>query len=436
MTVTGKRILRGLGVGVLVVVAWWLINPFGAGSYPLRAVFAAALQVVPGERVEIGGRQVGSISSASLVDGQAVVGMNIDASSWPLHAGTTAELRFGSPLGYALRYIQLVPGPARAPLLPAGGIIAEDDTQTPVELDQIAEIFDPKTRAALGGLLDKASATLTGEGSQLADVLTHGGPSAEQIAGFTSDLAQNPGALGQLLSSAGALAGTLRQHSTQLYALVKDAAATVQALDQQAGAVQAALTLAPGALQAAQRTLANLSRTLPTLETLVSDIAPGASGLRVIALPLDEVLTRLNQVAPELRNTLRAGVAAAPSTTGFLSQGSSSLPALIRALESIGPVIGCLRPYAPELAGSLAVSVSSYAPYDNMGHYLRTLLVNSDIPEGAAETDTPAQIVKQYSEMHYAFPRPPGLNVGQPWFQPQCGVTQAALDAADDPESK
>ena len=49
---------------------------------------------------------------------------------------------------------------------------------------------------------------------------------------------------------------------------------------------------------------------------------------------------------------------------------------------------------------------------------------------------TPAQIVKQYSAMHYAFPRPPGLNVSQPWFQPQCGVTKAALDAADNAESR
>jgi virulence factor Mce-like protein len=423
-------------VGAVVLVAWWVINPFGARSYPLRAVFAAALQVVPGERVEIGGRQVGSISSASLLDGQAVVGMNIDASSWPLHAGTTAELRFGSPLGYALRYIQLVPGPARAPLLPAGGIIAEDDTQTPVELDQIAEIFDPKTRAALGGLLDNAGATLKGEGSQLADVLGTGGPGAEQVAGLTSDLAQNPGALGQLLSSAGALAGTLHAHSSQLYALVKDAAATVQVLDEQADAVRASLKLAPGALHSAQRTLANLSRTLPTLETLVRDIAPGASGLRSIAAPLVSLLTRLDQVAPELRKTLRAGVAAAPSTIGFLSQGIASLPALTRALGSLGPVVGCLRPYAPELAGALAVSDSSYAPYDSAGHYLRTLLVNSEIPEGEAETMTPAQIVKQYSAMHYAFPRPPGLNVSQPWFQPQCGVTKAALDAADNAESR
>jgi hypothetical protein len=36
--------------------------------------------------------------------------------------------------------------------------------------------------------------------------------------------------------------------------------------------------------------------------------------------------------------------------------------------------------------------------------------------------------------LHYAMPRPPGLNAGQPWFQPQCGAGPDALDPAKDPE--
>ena len=35
----------------------------------------------------------------------------------------------------------------------------------------------------------------------------------------------------------------------------------------------------------------------------------------------------------------------------------------------------------------------------------------------------------------YAFPRPPGLNAGQPWLVAQCGAAAEALDAARDPEA-
>lgn len=428
-------IRRGAVYGILVaalVAGAVAVLASGQKTYSLRAIFAAALQVVPGEHVEIAGRTVGSISSASLADGQAVVGMNIDASAWPLHAGTIAELRFGSPLGYALRYVQLDPGPARAPALPDGGIIDEADTQTPIELDQLAEIFDPRTRRNLGALLDNADATLRGEAPHLADVLTRGSRGAEQVAGFESDLAENPGALGALITSASAVAGALRQHDPQLDALVSDAADTLQVLERQSTAVQQTLTLAPSALLTGQRTLAHLSRTLPTLQTLVQDVAPGAVGLQSMAGPLATALRTLYAIAPQLTTTLRDGVRDAPVATMFLAHAVTSLPPISSMLGSLGPVLGCLRPYTPELAGALATTVSAYAPYDSSGHYLRTLLLSSPIEAGT--TDTPAELTSTYPNLHYAFPRPPGLNVGQPWFQPQCGITHAALDPADDRE--
>ncbi|MEA2273229.1 MAG: hypothetical protein QOI98_1937, partial [Solirubrobacteraceae bacterium] len=36
--------------------------------------------------------------------------------------------------------------------------------------------------------------------------------------------------------------------------------------------------------------------------------------------------------------------------------------------------------------------------------------------------------------LKYAMPRPPGLNAGQPWFQPQCGAGPDSLDPSKDPE--
>jgi hypothetical protein len=48
---------------------------------------------------------------------------------------------------------------------------------------------------------------------------------------------------------------------------------------------------------------------------------------------------------------------------------------------------------------------------------------------------TPAQAIKMFPGTHYAFPNPPGNLAGQPWFQPQCGVTADALDPAKDHEA-
>ncbi len=409
---------------VVVVIAALVLTGSGAGTHKLRAVFAAALQVVPGEHVEIAGRTVGSISSVQLIDGQAVVGMKIDDSAWPLHAGTVAILRFGSPLGYALRYVQLDPGPSHAPALPDGGLISEQDTQTPVEFDQLAEIFNPQTRANLGNLLDNASAALHGEAPELSGLLASGGRGAEQIAGFESDLAQNPGALGQLLTSGAAISATLRARDPELQALITDAADTVGTLDGQAGAIQRSLSLAPGAMHDAGTTLTDLQNALPTLTDLVRTIAPGAAGLRQIATPLTTALETLHRIGPNLTTTLRDAVGTAPVATTFLAKATTSLGPLTTALSGLAPVLGCLRPYTPELAGALATTVSAYAPYDAKGHYLRTMTLVSPIPAGTVFT--PKLLTTLYPNLHYDAIRAPGLNVNQPWYQPQCGITQAA----------
>jgi hypothetical protein len=48
---------------------------------------------------------------------------------------------------------------------------------------------------------------------------------------------------------------------------------------------------------------------------------------------------------------------------------------------------------------------------------------------------TPAQAAAAFPGMKYGFPRPPGTNAGQPWFQPQCGAGPEALDPSKDQEA-
>ena len=38
--------------------------------------------------------------------------------------------------------------------------------------------------------------------------------------------------------------------------------------------------------------------------------------------------------------------------------------------------------------------------------------------------------------VRYAFPPPPGWQVGQPWFIPKCGITKAVVNPSRDPETE
>ena len=69
----------------------------------------------------------------------------------PLRSGTEAIVKLGSLSGIANRYIDLQLGPDDAEDIEDGGRIGPDDTRAAVELDQVFNIFDERTRRSPPG---------------------------------------------------------------------------------------------------------------------------------------------------------------------------------------------------------------------------------------------------------------------------------------------
>ena len=117
--------------------------------------------------MQVAGVPVGKIQSIDLTpDGQADVRMKItDAGYRPLRRGTKAVIRQASLSGVANRYIDLqLPAADHQETIPAGGVIDQSDTTTAVDLDQLFNTFDPKTRKALSGLIRGSAAVLRRQG--------------------------------------------------------------------------------------------------------------------------------------------------------------------------------------------------------------------------------------------------------------------------------
>ena len=113
--------------------------------------------------------KVGSISKIRLTgDGQAEVAMKIDDAEYrPLRRGTRAIIRQASLSGVANRYVdlQLPPGDHTA-TIPRNGVIGQGETTTAVDLDQLFNTFDPKTRKALSGVIRGENDVYAGRGAQ------------------------------------------------------------------------------------------------------------------------------------------------------------------------------------------------------------------------------------------------------------------------------
>ncbi len=86
-------------------------------------------------------------------DDQAQIDIAIKAHYGRLHEGTTATIRAEGLTGVASRYVDVSPASETRPVLDDGALIQGDKTTAIVEIDQVFNALDPKTRKGLAGFI-------------------------------------------------------------------------------------------------------------------------------------------------------------------------------------------------------------------------------------------------------------------------------------------
>jgi hypothetical protein len=127
---------------------------------------------------------------------------------------------------------------------------------------------------------------------------------------------------------------------------------------------------------------------------------------------------------------------ATPSLNPLLQRAAT----LMHDIASIGKQatteLDCIRPYAPDIAGFASNWADFLSWGDAKDRVIRAQVQNlTPAPVNIVGYDS-ATAAKLFPGLRYAFPRPPGESAGQPWFQPQCGITKDALDPSKDPEAR
>jgi virulence factor Mce-like protein len=424
-----------LAVVALVVLGIWVV---GTRTQPhqVRAVFQAATNLYNGEDVKVNGIDVGEVTSISYqVDpGNAVVGLGIrDSQFWPLHQGTQANLRFGTTIGNGTREVDLTPGPNSAPAIPQNGVIPVADTQSTVEFDQAFGIFNPATRTNLQGTMQGLDKSFSGHQQQLATGLAASPGGLSAVAGFMADLSQDQYALGQIVRNGDTVTRTLAANQAQIETLLTVAGETFNTFAQRTANTQASITGFAPTINQARTTFVRLDTSLGHLTGLVNALRPGARQLIPLARSLTPALSDLRATVPTAVATVRTATKASPQISSLLTTGVPFMQALTPVATQLAPDVACIRPYAPEVAAFFSNWASFTQGFDAHSHYARTKVIagatafNSDV--------LPPSTFTKLTGQGYAFPRPPGLNAGQPWLLPQCGVGPNALNPAADPEA-
>jgi phospholipid/cholesterol/gamma-HCH transport system substrate-binding protein len=377
---------------VIACIAVAIIVLRGSGSnYTVKADFQNASQLVKGNLVQVSGRPVGKVTDIALTEnGQAVVKMSVDSDYAPLRQGTQATVRASSLSGIANRYVDLNLAPSGARKIPSGGMIDASHTTSAVDLDQIFNIFDPKTRKSLTSVIRGSANQYTGKGAPANAGLAYLNPALVSTATLFSELNRDTGNFKRFISSNAHLVTDVSQRASDLSGLIQNLATTTGAIGRQSSALQDAIARLPAFMRRADTTFVNLRRTLDDLTPLVNESKPVAKRLRPFLHQLRPLAQDAQPTVRDLATLVRKSgrnndlidltnsnvpvrnIAVGPVQANGASR-EGAFPASTRALKTSTPELASARPYAPDLMGWFD-DFSHSGVYDALGGVSRVAL--------------------------------------------------------------
>jgi phospholipid/cholesterol/gamma-HCH transport system substrate-binding protein len=358
-------------LGAIVVVLLLVLG--GGSSYTVTAEFANASQLVTGNNVNVAGVPVGSIKQISLSDnGQALVKMEISDSDYtPLPEGTHATIRSASLSGIANRYVDLAlpaqpQGAGKA--ISSGGEIAQADTTSEVDLDQLFNTLNKPTVDHLKQVIQGFATAYQGVGAKANRGFYYLNPFLSTSRRVFGELNSDQANLEGLVVDAAGLTSTLDQKSPEISSLV----ANLNGMLGTIGAQQQSLASAVGQLPDFMR---QFDTTAVNLRAALDDVQPLINASRPVARKLQPFTKRLRGFARDSVPTVKglSGIIKKPGAANDLIEltrlqdplaqigvgpidrnGASrpgALPASADSLKNSLDQISMLRAYGPELTG-------------------------------------------------------------------------------------
>ncbi|MFN8114394.1 MAG: MlaD family protein, partial [Solirubrobacterales bacterium] len=330
----------------------------GGGGYKYTLLFQTGGQLVPGNEVLTAGQRVGMVDTIDLTDdNQAAVEVTMDE---PLREGTTAVIRQTSLSGVANRYISLTPGPNNSPEIEQKSTITGEDTTTPVDIDQLFNIFRPRERAALQKFIQGNATVYAGKGELANRAYKFLNPSLSTSEQLFQELTADSVSLSRFLVSGSQTFGALADRREDLTSLIATANQTMAAIAARNEDLDRSLSALPETLRQTNTTYVNLRATLDDLDPLVQasypatkNAAPFLRRTAKVATDSTPIFGKLADIArlPGQNNDLADTLKKLPTVK---QRGSKALPASIKAMDVSQEDLTFLRPYTPDILSWLS----------------------------------------------------------------------------------
>ena len=397
-------------------------------------LFETGGQLVAGNEVLVAGQPVGSIDSIDLTDdGQAAVEITVER---PLTAGTTAQVRATSLSGIANRYIALQMGPESDEEIPEGSTLSADATTSPVDIDQLFDTFDGRTRRALRNVIAGQAGIYAGDPERSRAAYRYLAPGLQSTQRLLSELTADQRTFSEFLAGGSRVLGAIAERRDDLSELTENANAALSAIARESTSLDRALAALPPAMRQANTTFVNLRGALDDLDPLVATSKTATRDLAPFLRDLRPVARRSVPVVGDLANTVEL-----PGPANDLTDALRGAPALARAgraarergiaaMDASQENLAVTRAYSPDLMGLISKLGQATAYYDADGHYARVLPVTNVFSYDQA-TDRLEPIFDQPEDQYDFYTSTPGAFSVSGFRRCPGAATQVAADGSN-----
>jgi phospholipid/cholesterol/gamma-HCH transport system substrate-binding protein len=319
--------------------------------------FTTAQAVTPGQgqAVDIAGIQIGKVTSVDLVDGHAVVGMDIEPKYMELiHPNANLLLRPKTNLNDMV--VEVDPGDGKSHI-EEGHNFPLSQTEPNVNLDAFLATLDADTRQYIQLLVAGGAQGIGGRGRQLGNAFRRLQPFAHYIADLNKAVAQRRVALANVIHDFGLLTTELGRHDAQIERWVSSSKGALGNFAKQQASIQEILTEFPSTLTAAKSAFASADRFSKVARPALLGLIPQAQALKP-ALKANERL--FEQTVEPIRTQIRPFTREVRPVLTHANQGSADFKKTVR---SFGNALGAFNSFLNELAYKPKGSRQSYLFY-------------------------------------------------------------------------
>jgi phospholipid/cholesterol/gamma-HCH transport system substrate-binding protein len=285
----------------LSVPAW--VPVLGHESFPLKGEFTTGQAITPGQgqSVEIAGAKIGEISSVELVDGRAVVSMNV-TPKYAHYIYRNATMLLRPKTGLKDETVEISPGSPAAGRVPKGYTVPITQTSPDGNLDELLASLDTDTRAYLQELLAGAGEGLAGNSANLSATFKRFDPLAREFQEIGREVAKRQYYVAHGIHNFRLLLEALGNKDTQLAQVVDSSNAVLATFSAQDRAVQETLRELPGVLTRANHGFSKIGGSIRVVGSTLHSLEPFA---KVLAPAERATQESFRTTTPILKNEIR-----------------------------------------------------------------------------------------------------------------------------------